>query len=172
MAARFSEMGNSMISLTCSGLAQACRIFLNLAYQDGPEKVPVRPRAYWDLDESRPVEDYLPPSPQAEGVCEEIRGPKGVLLGYAFRLGSDHFRHLKLRVQRMETAPAPCWLFMVDTHDAFSRESHFPPADHPEAGAWRALQEANRLLKERIESALEEAGFTTPNSLLRNSLVR
>lgn len=161
-----------MTALTTPRLAQACRIFLNLAYQDGPDGMPARPRAYWDLDETCPIEDFLPPSPAAVGVCEEILGPKGKLLGYAFRLGSDHFRHLKLHVQLMETQPDPCWVFMVDTHDAFSRDSHLPPPDHPEAAAWKALQDANRLLKERIESALEEAGLTTPNALLRQSLVR
>jgi hypothetical protein len=59
---------------------------------------------------------------------------------------------------------------MVDTHDAFCKESRFPPPDHPDAKQWLLLQSANRLLKEKIEAAFEQDGLTTLNSMLRDEL--
>ena len=58
----------------------------------------------------------------------------------------------------------------VDTHDAFSRSNYSPPDDHPDAAAWRNLQEKNATLKARIEEALEGAGYLTFKSLLRMGL--
>jgi hypothetical protein len=64
----------------------------------------------------------------------------------------------------------PLWVYSVDTHDAFSRNNYSPPDDHPDAAAWRNLQEKNASLKTRIETVLEGAGFVTFKSLLRMGL--
>jgi hypothetical protein len=37
------------------------------------------------------------------------------------RLGSAHFPHLKLRVEKMHDRQIARWVFMVDTHDKFPR---------------------------------------------------
>src|SRR5207244_1358123 len=113
---------------------------------------------------------FLPPAACAVGVCQELRGETGVHCGYELRLGSSSFPHLKLRLQLVQHGGKPIWVYMVNTHDAFSKESRLPPPDHPEAKKWLLLQTANRLLKEKIEADFEKSGLTTLNSLLREEL--
>ena len=159
-----------MRELTTASLGQACRLFMEHSYPGGPETIPPRKRPYFDIDPDAALEDYLPPAPLATGVCQPLSTRKDGPRGYELRLGSAHFPHIKLRVQRMEHRGEPVWVYTVDTHDAFSRTCAHPPADHPDAPGWLALQEANRLLKDRVEEALEQAGYATFKTLLRMDL--
>jgi hypothetical protein len=145
-------------------LGQACRIFLKLAYPGGLSSIPVAKRAYLDIPEAPDLELLLrPPVCQilprlpclGETSAEGIRG-------YAFRLGSQVFPHLKLQVVGQNEGEL---VFSVDTHDQVR-----VPLGHPEAAAWAHIQAANRQLKEEIEHAWEAAGLLTFNALLRREL--
>lgn len=138
-------------------LAHACRIFLHLAYPGAPESIPEPRRGFWDLDEGQELEPLQRPP-----LCEPLRNENGSRRGYAWRLGSASYPHLKLQAV---TQADGTLLFAVDTHDALR-----VPPDHPDAAGWSALQVANRQLKERIEKAWEEAGLLTFNGLLRRDL--
>lgn len=159
-----------MTTLTTDTLVQACRIFFSLAYPDGEASIPESKTECLKLLPGQAVTDptslqHLPPA-----VLEVQRNADGSLGGYALRLGCRHFLHLKLRAHRRVEGGQEHWLFMVDTHDAFSRDNHRPPPDHPDAPAWMALQKANADLKVQIERAWEAAGLETFNSLLRAGL--
>ncbi len=159
-----------MTELTTALLGRACRIFMERAYPSGLASIPPKKRPYYDMDPERPVCDYLPPSPTAAGIVQDLSARKECLRAYELRLGCGHFPNLKLRVQMMEWRGGPAWLFSVDTHDAFSRTSIQPPPDHPDAAGWLVLQEKNRQLKDRIEDDFEQAGFLTFKGLLRGDL--
>ena len=159
-----------MQPLTTSLLSQVCRIFMALAYPAGPLSIPEKKRAYWELPEDQPITAFLPPAACALGVCQELRGRAGIADGYELRLGSSGFPHLKLRLQPVQQSGNYTWVYMVDTHDAFSRDTRCAPPDHPDAKQWQALQCANQLLKEKIEAAFEQAGMATFNSMLRDQL--
>lgn len=159
-----------MQQLTTPLLSQACRLFLSLAYPEGPTAIPPKKRFYYDLAADQPVAAFLPPAACAAGVCQELRNESGTTCGYDLRLGSSGFAHLKLRVQQITHNNAAILVYMVDTHDAFSKESRVPPPEHPDAKQWLAMQNANRALKEKIEAAFELHGLATMNSLLRDNL--
>ncbi len=72
--------------------------------------------------------------------------------------------------QQLTINHEPGWVFMVDTHDGFSTNHRFPPANHPDAQAWLILQNNNRILKEKIEAGFEQEGIATMNSVLRRDL--
>lgn len=151
-----------IVALTPSILGHACRIFLDAAYPRGPHTIPAPKRVFLHIDSAAPLDNVL----QACGhLCQRLRG------GYAFRIGSETYPHVKLKVELVEADGAGAWIFSVDTHDAFSQHDERPPPDHPDEVAWMALQAANRVLKEQIEAAWEAAGLSTLNSLLRKSLV-
>jgi hypothetical protein len=141
---------------------------MELAYPEGPDSIPAAKRIYWDLPAEQPIEQFLPP--QVEGIGRTLPAEGVGLGGFALRLGSAGYPNLKLTVQRIQDAKGEAWVFMVDTHDAFSPASFHPPRDHPDAAAWLALQARNRQLKEHIETALERAGLVTLNSLLKQEL--
>jgi hypothetical protein len=155
-----------MNGLTTALLGRACRIFLTLAYPGGEDTIPEKRRRFLHVDPGQPLETYLPPA--AADVCQCLTNPDGSFRGYAYRLGSATFPHLKLQVLDYNHG-ATC-LFGVDTHDAFSRQAAAPPPDHPDAAGWTRLQVANRQLKEQIERAWEKDGLTTFNSVLRGDL--
>jgi hypothetical protein len=154
-----------MKSLTSDLLGRACRIFLMLAYPGGEETIPVKRRIYLHVTSEQQLETLLPPAPAASGIGQVLPAASGRSRGYSFRLGSVTFPHLKLQVIDYENGSA--LVFSVDTHDAF--QPGLTP-DHPDAPMWRALQESNRRLKEKIEHAWEEAGLTTFHALLRDGL--
>jgi hypothetical protein len=154
-----------MSGLTTALLGRACRIFFDLAYPGGEESIPPKKRVYRHLPPDQPLEAFLPPAPAAAGIGQVLPAGDGRLRGYAFRLGSAVFPHLKLQV--VDYANGSAWVFAVDTHDALL--PGLPP-DHPDAKQLRAIQESNRKLKEQIERAWEREGLTTFNSLLRDGL--
>jgi hypothetical protein len=162
--------GSLMQQLTTHLLSRVCRIFLELAYPEGPSTIPVKKRLYFDIPSEQPIEAFLPPSAGAVGVCQARSGDTGELCGYDFRLGSSHFQHLKLRLQLVNVNNVATWVAMVDTHDAFSKDTSCPPADHPDAQVWLQIQNANRALKQKIEAAFEQNNVATFNSILRDGL--
>lgn len=143
---------------------------MEAAYPAGFATIPAKKQPFFALPADGRLEDFLPPSEIGSGVCQVVACAENHSPGYAFRLGSAGFPNLKLRVQRMDRADEETWIFMVDTHDGFSKDTRVPPADHPDAPQWLALQNANRLLKEQIESAWVKHGLATVNSLLREDL--
>lgn len=159
-----------MHRLTTQLVGRACRLFMDLAYPGGPETMPPAKRIYHDLPDGEPMSKFLPPAPAAVGVCQVVPPGETCRVGYAFRLGSAHFPNLKLSILLVEEGHDSTWVYMVDTHDAFSQLRFHPPTDHPDAAAWLALQATNRRLKEQIETALEDAGFVTFAALLKREL--
>ena len=157
-----------MNALSTQELAQACRIFLDVAYPDGLASIPGRLHPYADIPPDAPIGDYLPGGSLAAGVVQDLSKSKTSLPGYAFRLGSAKYPHLKLRIQLMDFHQRDVWVYSVDTHDRFHRAIQHP--NEQEAEAWRQLVEQNRTLKHQIEEALSLAGFLTPTSLLRLDL--
>jgi hypothetical protein len=157
-----------MTGLTTALLARACRIFLTLAYPGGKETIPEKKRPYLDLPLDQDVEAFLPPAALAHGIAQVLKGENGKVRGYAFRLGSAIFPHLKLQVTAYNEHQT-C-VFGVDTHDAFHRTEGVLTLDHPEYEAWTLLQQKNRKLKEQIERAWEKEGLWTFNRLLQAGL--
>ncbi len=149
-----------MRGLTTTLLGRACSRFLTLAYPGGPSTIPAGKRVFLNLAPEEPLEPLLQPP-----LCEVLRTPQGAQRGYAIRLGSAGYPHLKLQVVSPSDG-ADC-VFAVDTHDAFQLDDH-----HPDAAGWRKLQAANRQLKEQIERAWEAEGLLTFNGLLRRELAK
>jgi hypothetical protein len=149
-----------MCGLTTTLLGRASRTFLTLAYPGGLSSIPPARRVFLDLASDQPLEPLLMPP-----LCEVLRTPQGRLRGYAFRLGSATYPHLKLQVIGQE-AVGHC-IFGVDTHDAICLSPN-----HPDTAGWAKLQSANRQLKEQIEHAWEAEGLLTFNGLLRRELAR
>jgi hypothetical protein len=138
-------------------LGQAFGIFLKLAYPEGEGSIPAGKRAYLAVSPELELEILLKPP-----VCQLLTRPEGGIRGYAFRLGSHSFPHLKLQIVGQGDQEL---VFSVDTHD----QVRIDPK-HPDAFAWAELQTANRRLKEEIERAWEAAGLLTFNALLRREL--
>jgi hypothetical protein len=156
-----------MNGLTTAMLSRACRTFLALAYPAGEYTIPEKRRVYFHIPPDADLASYLPAAPAAHGIGQVVKGEDGSIRGYAFRLGSAGFPHLKLQVT---SSVGDTCIFTVDTHDPFPRGAGRPPPGHPEYELWTALQKANRQLKERIERAWEEQGLWTFNKLLRLDL--
>jgi hypothetical protein len=148
-----------MKGLTVALLDRACRIFLNLAYPEGEHTIPPPRRTFLGLAPDVPLDRVLVPP-----FCQALPAPGGGTRGYALRLGSAGYPHLKLQAVSHDDTT---WIFAVDTHDAI----HLQP-DHPDAPRWGQLRTANRRLKEQIERAWEDAGLLTFNGLLRQELER
>jgi hypothetical protein len=159
-----------MQDLTTDLVGSACRTFLALAYPGGEETIPPPRRVYLLLPPGQCLADFLIATPAARVLCQPMRDDQGNTVGQAIRLGSATFPHLKVRVQRVRQSEPAVWVFSVDTHDAFSKDSLRPPPDHPEAAEWMRLQTLNQQLKEQVEHAWEQAGLYTFNRLLRSGL--
>lgn len=149
-----------MKGLTTALVSRACRIFLTLAYPQGMNPVPPAKAAYLHLDNNQALETVLAPP-----VCQPLLGAAGHLRGYALRLGSVQYPHLKMQV--IDCDHTGTWVFAVDTHDGLRLDP-----GHADAQRWALLQAANRRLKEQIERAWEAAGLLTFNGLLRRDLDR
>lgn len=141
---------------------------MSLAYPDGAASIPASKRCYHELPADSTIADYLPPAAKSTSICQDLAKRAGGLVGYEFRLGSEHYPHLKLRVQLVDCHEHKLWVYSVDTHDGFHHATQF--LNDEEAAAWRALVDRNRALKHQIEDALGKAGFITPVRLLRIDL--
>ncbi|MBI3822952.1 MAG: hypothetical protein HY289_09790 [Planctomycetes bacterium] len=160
--------GLQLHTLSTNDFAQACRLFMELAYADAPDLIPENKRPYCDIPSDGSMADYLPPAPLAAGICQDLSKGKSGVPGYEFRLGSSGHAHLKLRIQQMPLHGRDIWVYSVDTHDRFFQATkHLNP---DEGAAWRTMTEKNSRLKHQIEEALALAGFTTPISLLKVDL--
>jgi hypothetical protein len=146
-----------MKGLTTPDLGRACDIFLTHAYAGEEAAIPPNRLCYLHIAPNTPLDTLLTPP-----VCQPLRKPEGQLRGYAWRLGSPHYPHLKLHAVLAE---GDACVFMVDTHDSMQLDP-----SHPDAQRWSQIQLANRQLKERIERAWEDAGLLTFNGLLRRKL--
>ena len=149
-----------MKGLTTAMFSRACRIFLALAYPGGPATIPTARARYFDIDGGQSLESLLVPP-----TCQPIPHAAGGIRGYAMRLGSSDYPHLKL--QMIDCDQTGTWVFAVDTHDCIQLD-----ANHADAERWRTLQAANRSLKEQIEHAWDAAGLLTFAGLLRRGLER
>ncbi len=140
---------------------------MDLAYPAGADSIPIGKRPYYAITNDDPLADYLPPAKKSVGVCHELSQKTGGLRGYAFRLGSAAYPHLKLRVQFMTFHEREVRVYSVDTHDGF-----FDAAQHTaeEIEIWRGKVQNNQALKHDIESALILAGYLTPLQLLQLDL--
>jgi len=141
-------------------LGRACRTFLALAYPEGEESIPPPKKAYGHLAPDLPLDALLIPP-----LCQMLRTENGECRGYALRLGSVSYPHLKLQVVWHEKSAH--WVFTVDTHDNLQLDP-----GHPDADRLARLQAANSRLKELIERAWEAEELTTFNALLRRELNR
>jgi hypothetical protein len=159
-----------MHRLTTDLVSQACRIFLSQAYPDGDSAVPPRKRLLLELQGGQDMLPYLESTAGLKEACQVVKAADGSVRGLLVRLGCCHYPHLKLKAQLIDHESGSEWLFSVDTHDGFSASHFLPPPDHPDAAAWTEMQHANAALKQRIETAWEQAGMTTFNALLRRDL--
>ncbi len=153
---------------TTRDLAQVCRIFLELAYPSGSASIPVAVRPYLEIAPDAAVTDYLPPSPLALPVCHELLPEKDGAGGFAFRLGRDGFRYLKLCLRQMEHHGKETWVFFVDTHD--KRLLTLPSQSPENLERLRTLKQKNEVMKVQIEKAFDLARILTPTELLRIDL--
>jgi len=148
-----------MKGLTSSLLGRACRIFLTLAYPDGEAAIPPNRRPYLHIAEDQPLEGLL-----KAPVGQAVLGEAGKVRGYAFRLGSCDYPHLKLKVTDCDDNGT--LVFGVDTHDACL---NLDPGS-PEGARWAHIRASNQRLKEKVEQLWEAEGLPTFNSLLRRQL--
>jgi hypothetical protein len=161
-------MGNRVNELSTHDLAGACRIFMDLAYPDGPRTIPDFKLPYYEMTAERSLVEFLPPAPQSVGVTKTLSRNAGGSFGYEFRLGGASYPHLKLRVQCMDLHDRAVWVYSVDTHDGFCQVTqNLSPED---AQKWKTLVEHNRGLKHAIEQGLANAGYLTPIVVLRIDL--
>ena len=71
----FDLPSSSPPALTTRDLTHACRVFIELAYPEGIETVPLNKRPYCDSVSDRPIEDFSKPSarrgprPQRRHAC-------------------------------------------------------------------------------------------------------
>lgn len=154
-----------MASYPTELLSLAAGVFIEKAYPKGFACIPEWKRErFGRLLSGDAVDEFLPPSAMSHGFCEWLTSEEGL----AFRLGSDDFPHLKLRLTNLGCDDQPLWIFSVDTHDRMLRlcsETLLQDAD-----GWAVLQSQNRRLKEEIEHAWESLGVPTQLSLLRRQL--
>ncbi len=156
-----------MDGLTSQELARACRIFMDLAYPDGPESIPANKRPYYHIDPNQPLEHFVPPAAMAIAVCEDLAHHSDRLHGYAFRLGSAAYPHLKLRIQFMDFHQRAVRVYAVDTHDGVVQTQQHTDE---EAAIWRAKIQGNRILKHEVEESLGSTGYLTQKHLLQLDL--
>ena len=147
-----------MKGLTTPLLQRACRIFLTLAYPEGPHTIPPAKAVFHQLEPTKPLEAQL-----KQPMCQPLPEVAGRGCGFALRLGSSAYPHLKMQV--IDCDCNGTWVFAVDTHDTL----RLPPG-HADAERWAHLQAANRRLKEQIEHAWEAEGVLTFRALLRRDL--
>ena len=151
-----------MKGLTTALLGRACRIFLTLAYPEGPDgesTIPAAKRGFLRITDETPLETCV-----LAPVCQAIPLREGGGAGYSFRLGCATYPNLKMQVVDCDNRGT--WVFSVNTHDTML------PSDpnHPDAAGIKKLQETNRQIKLKIEDAWEREGLLTFNKLLRDQI--
>jgi hypothetical protein len=152
---RLSHRRDAMSELPVPLLGHACRVFLGYAYPGGPETVPVSKRSFLHITADQPLGPLL-----RAPLCQTLGRPSEAARGYAWRLGSATYPHLKL--QAVDCSGDGTWVFAVDTHDTLRLRP-----DDPDAAGWAEIRASNQQLKQEIERAWEADGLLTFNALLR-----
>jgi hypothetical protein len=137
-------------------LRRAVDVYLALAYPDGGIPEVVKRRLNWESGEA--VADLVTRAP-----FETIAKP-GQRTVYCLRLGNARYPNMKMQIQSWPTSVG--YLLSVNAHDQISGI----PDDAPGMAEFREIQESNRVLKERIEQAWDEAGLPTFLRYLRSYL--
>lgn len=135
--------------LTPAHVRRAIRIYLDLAWPEGG------PPARFDLEGLAGCETLADLFARFDKPDEE-EGPRSAR--HALRLGNARYPFMKLVV--WEYLVHHEYFFSVDTHDDLA----ITP-DMPDYEGWVELRRANRLLKESIETAWNDAGLPTHEDL-------
>jgi hypothetical protein len=85
---------------------------------------------------------------------------------FHLRIGSRHYRHLKLRISR--PGQEPTFVFTVDSHDAFL----VAEPGSPDFEGLRELKRRNAEAVDRITEAWERAGLNTERNYMREKIRR
>ena len=141
---------------TCRQVHRAIELYLARAYGDSV------PRAVQSL--VAPAMERVSPEVWLMGEGVE-RSPEDAALGqvrsFALRLGSDNYRHMKLRLVRPPKSSA--YVFCVDCHDEFLQA----PPGSPDCDSLEKLKCCNAELAVEIMAALDEAHLPTERHYLR-----
>lgn len=156
---RVTGSDESFRGLTVDDLRRAVEIYLRHSYPDGAMPEAVRKRLEWRVELGVPGFLAAPPF---ETIA--VPGEAGHSPVYALRLGNHRYPHMKLQVQSWRTRVG--YLLTVNTHDQVERLD--PNA--PGAAEFRALQVANRELKEAIEQEWDREGLPNFHRYLREYL--
>jgi two-component system, OmpR family, phosphate regulon response regulator PhoB len=145
-----------LAALTAGTVAQAIKIYQDLAY--GPGR-PRRPQEALDAAAGGGVEALLAlfQKEQVETV------PGHPCHRYTMRLGNRNYPFMKLLLQ--EHLLAGEFYFGVDTHD----QMEIKP-DYPDYEQWLAVRRFNSELKRQIEQGFEQAGLDTA-AVVRRQIV-
>ncbi len=138
--------------LTPSHVRHAVDLYMEKAWPSG---LPGKPPVDLDLIEhAQTMQDlnavFERPKAEEKVPCER----------YTLRLGNWRYPFMKLVIQ--EYLVHDEFFFSVDTHDDLRVDPSMP-----DYGAWCELREANRVLKDRIESTWADAGLPTHDDLRR-----
>jgi len=140
-------------------LAQAVRMFLEIAYPQGTPDAAAR---------FIPPDDVAAESWLMGGLVE--RTPAGVGIGevrsFALRLGNARYPHMKLRLSRVPSHEV--YVLTVDSHDAIL-EAPVGSGDHE---ALEALKRHNAAIASQITTALNAAKLPTEANFLREEIRR
>ena len=143
---------------------RAADAYLALAYAGGPPPAAVRAR----LESLRTCAGAESADPAALFACPAFEKAPAAdePIKFSLRLGNRAYPHMKLVVDRSPDGKR--YLYRADTHDLHIR----PAPGSPEAAAFAALSETNRVLAESIEAEWERLGLPTFKKLLRDDLER
>jgi CheY-like chemotaxis protein len=146
-----------LAALTAAMVAQAIKIYQDLAYGTGRPRRAIEPPS--DAAGPAAVEALLAlfQKEQVETV------PGHPCHRYSMRLGNRNYPFMKLLLQ--EHLLAGEFFFAVDTHD----QMEIKP-DYPDYEQWVAVRRFNRELKQKIEQGFEQAGLDTAACVRRQIL--
>lgn len=145
-----------MPPLTKDLLVQALDVYFQTAFGSVP--VPAKSQPFARADQCATIEEILSLKGVEKGAPEPGRGERFLL-----RLGNPWYPHMKVIVST--NADGSEVIFAVETHDLFE-----VPANSPEAGAIRELQERNRTLARTVEESWERANVPTQAGVMREYL--
>jgi hypothetical protein len=141
-------------------LRRAVRLFIECAYGSKPS--------------ARALE-YLPPEGEYDPAAwlmgdrmerTPSEAPFEEVQDFALRIGSRHYRHLKLRICR--TGAERDLVFVADSHDSFLQAE----PGSPERDGIEALKRSNAEVVARITDAWDAAGINTERNYLRERILR
>ena len=141
-----------------AAIRRAVEIFIEHAHGDRPPP--------YALKFLPPREDFDVAAWLMSNLSE--RTPEGASLSrvrsFALRIGSSHYRHLKLRLSR--PGKKPFFVFTVDSHDTFLQAE----PGSPDYEGLQELKRANAAVATKITLAWEAAGLQTEKNHLRRAI--